>query len=727
MRQDHRDRIAMEQQQRADLGNVEHGHAQLRAADENRRGHFHRHARRPAAVAVRAVSQKDGRSLRIAAHGEHDAVAARLGLAGGDARDGREPVDLGRLDRDLAAMFCAVAGAFYRQVDFAPLRLQRSSNRANHRIDTADQVGGARHCRRILMHGALQVRNFGFHLAGREARLGGKRLHAVRDFAETLALFAKSRGLDTGVQRKDFGLTRDLGDDADDGVDPSRGLPQALHAGRCPVDELLRFADEDVDAVRVAPDRLGSGLEPPRGILEFRRYIRGGAGEARQRVARQSDAFEMLETLVDLRLRESASRPIMRIVNRTSSSICRMSPSSLGGAASMRSGGRRVGPVAAGDSEGGAALNRQARDKRAPCARRFKHNTSGNNRIRLMSSRLIAARASPNAALLCMQTETRGEAMTKAVVGVIGGSGVYALDGLQLTREERIASPWGEPSDALRFGKLGRTELRLPRPARPGPSPLAVDDQLSRQYRRAQARGRYRHRRDFRLRIVPARILSRHVRAGRPDPRPDFCPPDQLLRDGLRRACPDGAPISPRLRRRIADAARAPKTSSAIPAAPTSAWRGRNSPRLPNPCSTRRSGADVIGMTVATEAKLAREAEISYADDRDGHRLRLLARGTRARSTSPRRQSGAGETPRAPTRLVVARPPHLPAEHEPCPAGSDRALDGAIMTPPEARDPELMPSSTRSPAGCCARGCEAARMQLHFRANSFISISIIEI
>src|SRR5215207_4528019 len=49
--------------------------------------------------------------------------------------------------------------------------------------------------------------------------------------------------------------------------------------------------------------------------------------------------------------------------------------------------------------------------------------------------------------------------MTKAVLGVIGGSGVYDLPGLEEVREERIASPWGEPSDALRIGRIGTTPV----------------------------------------------------------------------------------------------------------------------------------------------------------------------------------------------------------------------------------------------------------------------------
>src|SRR5665809_58823 len=44
--------------------------------------------------------------------------------------------------------------------------------------------------------------------------------------------------------------------------------------------------------------------------------------------------------------------------------------------------------------------------------------------------------------------------MTKAVLGVIGGSGIYDLPGLKNVREERIASPWGEPSAPLRIGEI---------------------------------------------------------------------------------------------------------------------------------------------------------------------------------------------------------------------------------------------------------------------------------
>jgi 5'-methylthioadenosine phosphorylase len=49
--------------------------------------------------------------------------------------------------------------------------------------------------------------------------------------------------------------------------------------------------------------------------------------------------------------------------------------------------------------------------------------------------------------------------MTNAVLGIIGGSGLYDLPGLENAREERIASPWGEPSGALRIGDVAGLQV----------------------------------------------------------------------------------------------------------------------------------------------------------------------------------------------------------------------------------------------------------------------------
>ena len=103
----------------------------------------------------------------------------------------------------------------------------------------------------------------------------------------------------------------------------------------------------------------------------------------------------------------------------------------------------------------------------------------------------------------------------------------------------------------------------------------------------------------------------------------------------------------------------------------------------------RSLGYDVIGMTNMPEAKLAREAEITYAtvamvtdfdcwhpehDAVDVAQVVAVARANAARAA----------------RLVARLARDLPSEREDCPAGSHRALDGAIMTAPEKRDPALL-------------------------------------
>src|ERR1700734_3997338 len=58
-----------------------------------------------------------------------------------------------------------------------------------------------------------------------------------------------------------------------------------------------------------------------------------------------------------------------------------------------------------------------------------------------------------------MPADGEGARMAKAIVGVIGGSGVYDLPGLADVRDEKVATPWGDPSDTLRAGRVGETQV----------------------------------------------------------------------------------------------------------------------------------------------------------------------------------------------------------------------------------------------------------------------------
>jgi 5'-methylthioadenosine phosphorylase len=147
-------------------------------------------------------------------------------------------------------------------------------------------------------------------------------------------------------------------------------------------------------------------------------------------------------------------------------------------------------------------------------------------------------------------------------------------------------------------------------------------------------------------------------------------------------------PIAPLLRRRLLAAAEA----ESIPCHDGGTYVCMEGPQfssLAESLGYQARGADVIGMTGATEAKLAREAEISYATiamvtDYDcwheEHGAVDVAAVIKVVADNAHRASA-----------VVARTLRdFPAEHEACPIGSDRSLDYALITPPSHRDPELV-------------------------------------
>jgi 5'-methylthioadenosine phosphorylase len=98
---------------------------------------------------------------------------------------------------------------------------------------------------------------------------------------------------------------------------------------------------------------------------------------------------------------------------------------------------------------------------------------------------------------------------------------------------------------------------------------------------------------------------------------------------------------------------------------------------------------DVIGMTNMPEAKLAREAEICYASvamvtDYDCWHDDHVDVDVAAIIKVMQENTGKAQ------RLVARLARDFPREHPICPIGSDKALEVAIITPPEARDPELL-------------------------------------
>ena len=170
--------------------------------------------------------------------------------------------------------------------------------------------------------------------------------------------------------------------------------------------------------------------------------------------------------------------------------------------------------------------------------------------------------------------------MTKAVLGVIGGSGIYDLPGLENVREERIASPWGEPSGALRIGEIaGLPVVFLPR--------------HDKGHRLSPSDINYRANIDVLKRAGVTDLVSLSACGSFKEELPPgtFVLVDQFVDrthkressffgKGLVAHVSMAHPVSPRLRIHLA-AARRPRASRWCATAPMSAWRGRSSPRWP--------------------------------------------------------------------------------------------------------------------------------------------------
>jgi 5'-methylthioadenosine phosphorylase len=278
--------------------------------------------------------------------------------------------------------------------------------------------------------------------------------------------------------------------------------------------------------------------------------------------------------------------------------------------------------------------------------------------------------------------------MPKAIVGIIGGSGVYDLPGLADLREERVETPWGEPSDALRFGRIGNTEaVFLPRHGRGHVlSPSGIN---------------YRANIDALKRVGVTDIVSVSACGSfKPELQPGlFVLVDQFVDRTFARASSffgNGCvahvsmahPVAPLLRQRIRDAARAEKID-VVTRGTYVCIEGPQFSSYAESLTYKNADYDVIGMTAMPEAKLAREAEISYATiamvtdfdcwhpDHDAVDVAAVIKVV---------HENALKVGRLLTRLLT----DFPAEHEPCPVGSDRALENAILTAPEARDPEVL-------------------------------------
>ncbi len=278
--------------------------------------------------------------------------------------------------------------------------------------------------------------------------------------------------------------------------------------------------------------------------------------------------------------------------------------------------------------------------------------------------------------------------MTKAVLGVIGGSGIYDLPGLKNVREERIASPWGEPSAPLRIGEIDGL-------------PIVFLSRHDKGHKLSPTDINYRANIDVLKRAGVTDLVSLAACGSFKEHLPPgtFVLIDQFVDRTFARASSFfgkgcvahvsmAHPVSPRLRIHLAEAAMA-EGIDVVRDGTYVCMEGPQFSTLAESNTYKGLGYSVIGMTNMPEAKLAREAEICYATvamvtdfdcwhpDHDAVTVTDIIKVLTANAEKAQR-------------LVVRLACDFPREHEPCPIGSDRALDTAIITAPEARDPELL-------------------------------------
>jgi 5'-methylthioadenosine phosphorylase len=278
----------------------------------------------------------------------------------------------------------------------------------------------------------------------------------------------------------------------------------------------------------------------------------------------------------------------------------------------------------------------------------------------------------------------------QTMIGIIGGSGLYQIDGLEGASWVKVSSPWGTPSDEFLVGRLNGIPIAfLPRHGRGHVhSPSTVP---------------YRANIDAMKRLGVTDLFSVSACGSfREDMAPgDFVIVDQFVDRTFAReksyfgtGCVAHVSLAHPTCPRLGDAAERAARDADVTVHRGGTYLAMEGPQFSTVAESllyRQWGCDVIGMTNMPEAKLAREAELCYASvatitDYDswhpGHDAVDVA-------TVIKTLTGNADKARA---LVARLPTLLGPDRAPCPHGCDRALTNAIMTPPDKRDVALLAS-----------------------------------
>ena len=276
--------------------------------------------------------------------------------------------------------------------------------------------------------------------------------------------------------------------------------------------------------------------------------------------------------------------------------------------------------------------------------------------------------------------------MSEWVLGVIGGTGLYDIEGLENRRTHRISTPWGDPSDELMTGELyGVRLVFLPRHGRGhrlSPSRInarANIDALKRlgctDVLSISAVG------SLKLELEPGVFVAVDQYIDR-----TFAREKSFFGDGVVAHVSIAHPVCPRLASLAAEAAR----EAGAPTVEGGTYLCMEGPQFSTKAESllyRSWGCDVIGMTNMPEAKLSREAELPYASvcmvtDYDCWHDDV---GPVAITDVLKVMQDNAARARELIRRLAAK---LVGERAPSPI--DTCLDGAIVTASGARDPELV-------------------------------------
>jgi 5'-methylthioadenosine phosphorylase len=271
-------------------------------------------------------------------------------------------------------------------------------------------------------------------------------------------------------------------------------------------------------------------------------------------------------------------------------------------------------------------------------------------------------------------------------IGIIGGSGLYAIDGLEEAEWRDVATPWGTPSDSILFGRIGDVAIRfLPRHGRghrlaPGEIPARANiDALKRagctDLVALSSVGSLREE------LAPGTFVLVDQFVDRTAARPA-----SFFGTGLVAHVSFADPVCQRLSALVAAAV----TTAGGRVAGRATYLAMEGPMFSTRAESRLYrdwGCDVIGMTALPEARLAREAELPYAlvgmvTDYDSWRDEVPAVDLPAVVAQA---AANGMIARA---AVTALARALPSGRSPSPL--DTALDGALYTAPRARDAALV-------------------------------------